>query len=108
MMYATPDLQRAFDQGANAACASRARHANPYPADSFRAVVWDRGFDYASAVQATPEDMQGAGFWFAPGAVEHYAPPRRLSLVHRVLTAVALCAALGFALGYFNPGGLFR
>ncbi len=104
-MYEVPDLQRAFDEGAQAAAAGQTRHANPYPADSFRAATWARGFD-----GGTP-DAAPAPIWFAPGTVERYAPPRRgqrwLTAGLAAALAVTLSLVLGYTAGFFNPWGVF-
>lgn len=111
MIYETPELQQAFDQGAHASCVGQSKHANPYPGDSYRAVTWNRGFDYAREAAPRPP-ADGGTFWFAPGAVGRHAPRRRLSFAQRSLLAAMLAAVLSavlvFCLGYFNPGGLFR
>ncbi|MBX3589052.1 MAG: hypothetical protein KF796_20675 [Ramlibacter sp.] len=102
MIYETPELQRAFEDGVAAAAARRSYLTNPYPRDSLRAVTWSHGYNNAPRSHSAPLN-------FAPGAIEHHARGRRQEFWLALSAAVVLlCAVAGFTVGYFNPWGLFR
>ncbi|MBX3588766.1 MAG: hypothetical protein KF796_19210 [Ramlibacter sp.] len=91
MIYETPELQKAFEQGVAAAATGQRWAVNPYPQNSLRAVTWANGYNHAPARQPAP-------LVFAPGVIERHVPPAATTW-WRVLLAFGLVAVLAFLVG---------